>query len=519
MNHSLTLHEKIGQMVMTGFSGPEFGQSIREAVEKGAVGNIVLFAGNIRNARQMHRLCTEIQQFIRQKTGVSPFIAIDQEGGMVSRMPFDGTIFPGNMAVAATGSPRNARIAGRITGRELHALGCSIDFAPVMDINTNPNNIEIGVRSYGDQPETVQKYGLAMAEGLQEEGVLAVAKHFPGHGSTSVDSHFGLPRVDKTSAQMEAGDLVPFRAAAEGRVGGVMSAHILFPAMEKKNVPATLSHTILTGLLRQRMKFQGLIFTDCLEMGAIKRYYGTAEGAVAAVEAGADMVLISHTPSAAAEVAQNIEAAVRDGRIPEETIDRAVERILKFKEQYAEYEIAETDLSVVGCREDRSEARRISAEGITPVRSGAWKLPEGSHPLFIGCKADRATPVSDEIAETFNFPSYLAEKTGGTGLLIPLNPSEEEIPPILEKAAGFDPVVVGLYNGHINRGQIALANRLCEGHRRILAVSLRGPYDIPLLDSRIPALAAYEYTPLSFDTLADVFRGAAVPSGRLTVRL
>lgn len=515
----LSLHEKIGQMIMTGFRGRELNQTMLDAIEKANVGNVILFSDNIGNARQARQLCIQIQDAVKRKTGIPAFIAIDQEGGMVSRMPFDGTIFPGNMGMAATCNPQNARAAGEITGKELHALGFNVNFAPVLDINTNPKNLEIGVRSYGDQPELIAEYGRATIQGLKAGGVMAVAKHFPGHGDTEVDSHFGLSSLNKTLEQLEKEAFVPFYSAIDAQVEGIMSVHAMFPKVEKEKIPATMSHTILTELLRKKLGFEGLIFTDCLEMGAIKEHYGTAEGAVAAILAGANIILISHTAPVAVETAQRIEEAVKSGEIPMELIDESVEKIMKYKEKYARYDIASTDFSVVGCKEDRAFSQWVYRQSVTAVRPTDWKIKRGERVLFIGCKADRATPVSDDIAKSFNFPAYLSEKLGGTGLLIPLDPKPEDLPELLNKASGFDTIVMGIYNAHINLGQMELINRLCDSHSRVLAVSLRNPYDISLLDSRIPAMAVYEYTPMSFDAIINILKGDAVPEGKLRVAM
>lgn len=515
---SLTLQEKIGQMIMTGFDGAEFGGGIRKAVEEKKIGNLILFPSNIESTGQVRELCLKIQECVRENTGLPAFIAVDQEGGMVSRVPPGCTGVPGNMAVAATADPQNAYRIGRITSSELHALGFNIDFAPVLDINTNPDNPVIGVRSYGDKKKTVRQFGLAMTEGLKSGGVMPVAKHFPGHGDTAVDSHLDLPTVGKSLAQISQNELVPFQSAIDAGIEGVMTAHILFPQIEKGGLPATMSKTILTGLLRERMNFRGLIFTDCLEMDAIKKYYGTVEGAVAAVKAGADIVLISHTVSAAAEAAEKIEAAVESGEIPVARIDESAERILRYKEKYARYDAAEADLSVLGCDAHRREAKEISLRSITALR-GADRCPAGGRILFVGCRAARVTPVSDSVQKEFNFPEYMAAKMGGDGLLVSLDPTPDEMSAVLERSKDFDSVVVGTYNGSVHEGQIELVHRLCGRQKHVVAVALRNPYDLKLLDGRAAALAAYEYTALAFDSVIDVLKGSVTPSGKPSVKI
>jgi len=255
----MDLQWQIGQHFVCGFPGTEIPDEFRRAVETYQIANVVLFAHNIANKDQVARLCRDIQTLVSTACGTPALICIDQEGGMVTRLSEDCTNVPGAMAIAATGDPESARVAGTITARELRALGFTCDLAPALDVNSNKNNPVIGVRSYGDKPETVITYGTAMMEALQEGGLMSVAKHFPGHGDTRVDSHLDLPIIDSSLEALEI-HLAPFRAAIKKGVQGVMSSHILFPAYEKEHLPATMSRAILTGLLKEELGFTGLVF-------------------------------------------------------------------------------------------------------------------------------------------------------------------------------------------------------------------------------------------------------------------
>ena len=515
----LTLREKLGQMLMAGFPGTDVPPEFERLVREFKIGNVVLFSRNMESVPQVRRLCGDLQRLIRECTGRPALIAVDQEGGMVSRMPPDGTAIPGAMAVAATGNPRNAFEAGRLTAAELHAMGINVDIAPVMDINGNPDNPVIGVRSYGDRKETVAEYGIAMMKGLRSGGVMPVLKHFPGHGDTSVDSHLDLPTVGKTAAELETSELVPFRAAIREGAECVMTSHILFPAFEEQKLPATMSRAILTGLLRGKIGFDGIIMTDCLEMNAIREYYGTAEGALAAIRAGADLAVVSHTASLAEEAARRLEAAVRSGELDRRQVDESVERILRAKRRCADYDIDAADLSVVGCEEHRRIAVRISRESMTLVRGGDQGCVPDGPTLFIGPYAWRTTFVSGDINRDFNFPGYLSARLGGDGVLMSADPGPEEIERLAAQAAAYPNVVVGTYNGHLNPGQLGLVNRICRNPGRVVAVALRNPYDLSRIDTRAAAIALYEYTPLAFDSLARALRGEEAPRGRLSVAL
>lgn len=513
----MTIREKLGQMVMAGFPGETLDDEFRELIRTCKVANIILFSHNIKNREQLRGLCREIQKEVRAATGGPALIAIDQEGGMVSRLPEDAARIPGAMAVAATGDPENARIVGKITARELRSLGVNFNLAPSLDVNSNRNNPVIGVRSYGDTPETVSAYGVAMMRGLTEGGVLSAVKHFPGHGDTAVDSHIGLPRVEKTEEALLKCELIPFRKAIAAGAPCVMTSHILFPAIEKENVPATMSKQILTGILRGKLGFHGLIITDCLEMGAIRDTYGTEKGALAAVKAGADMVCISHTASLAQSAVETMEAALQTGELSMERVDEAVERIRSLREKYGAGEF--TDLTSEEQREDFRETERISLRSITPVRLHREMPVLGPDTLYAGSYATRSTLASSSVDESLSFPRFLAKEFGGTPLVTPIDPKPEDIEQVLKASDQCRTAVVGLYNGQFNKGQLALVNALCGAGLRVVAVSLRNPYDLAMVDERSDAFAAYEYTELAFRSLVRLFRDGKHPEGRLNVTL
>jgi len=516
----MTLREKIGQLIFAGFPSTAPGKEFIRLVREYKIGNIILFSRNIESAAQVRRLCICLQKLVREETGNPAFISIDQEGGMVVRLSRDCTNIPGAMAVAATGNPKNAYAAGKITGREMHALGINMNLAPVMDVNSNPANPVIGVRSYGDNPQVVSTYGIAMMHGLNGEGVMAVLKHFPGHGDTAVDSHLVLPTVGKTMEELESIEILPFKKAIDSGAEAIMTCHILFPCIEKENYPATMSSVIITGLLRERMGFKGLVLSDCLEMNAIKEYFGTANGALMALKAGVDMVLISHSADLVKETVKLIEAAVASGDMSLERLDEAVSRVLRYKAKYADYNITDKNLSIVGCVDHRSEAIRISRESIALLRGKSGKFPvSGENVLFVGCHAGQITNVMSSIDKAFNFPEFMSARIGGEPLLINVIPQAEDVERVFSTAKGKDIVVFGTYNGHIYKGQLEILNRLCKEHDNVIAIVLRNPYDAAMIDERIAVLAIYEYTPLSLETLVKVLAGEITPVGRACVKL
>lgn len=506
----MSLEQMIGQRMVVGFSGYEIPDELRMLVEKYYVGNIILFAENIRDNGQLKRLCGELQELIQEATGLPAFITIDQEGGVVSRLSADAAVVPSAMCVSSTGDTKNAYMAGLITGRELNALGVNFDLAPVMDVNSNPHNPVIGVRSYGDTPQIVGRYGAEMIRGLADGGVLSCAKHFPGHGDTSLDSHLSLPRVDKTLEELEACELKAFRAAIEAGVPAVMTTHILFPLLEPDGVPATMSRRIITGILKERLGFQGLVVSDCMMMQAIQKYYGTVNGVVAAAAAGVDMMFTSHSIDYARQSCEALKEAVHSGRLAMEEMRASAEKIIRYKRSLRP---ACEDIGIVGCDSHRAEVRRIMEEGAALV---CGTLPPlGDSPIFLGCHPFRPTIASNPEDENVSFPRTMQKLLGGTALSTPVDPTEEEISAVCAQARGHSAIVLGTYNGHIKKGQLRLAEALAKLRLPMVCVALRNPYDLLALPDGVAGLACFEYDDLSMETAAKVLQGRLKPVGRL----
>lgn len=332
----LSLREQLGQRVAVGFPGTELTEEFIDFLAEFKIGNLILFRHNIESTEQLEKLTGQLQEAVLHNTGYPAFLMIDQEGGPIVRLPAEAVNAPGAMALAATGNPENAYLAGQLTGRQLAAAGINFDLAPVLDINCNPDNPVIGVRSYGDTPDRAAEYGLAMMRGLLSEKVLPCVKHFPGHGDTREDSHLSLPVVDKTEGELLQMELAPFEQAVKAGAPAVMTSHVVYPALESGRVPATMSKAIITDLLRGKMGFRGLVVSDSMEMAAIQEYYGVSEGVLAAFKAGVDIVLISHTMEKAKEAILAVERAVEEGELSAEAVETAVERILSFKREFAE---------------------------------------------------------------------------------------------------------------------------------------------------------------------------------------
>lgn len=510
---SMDWKAQAGQRLVGGFPGKEISPEFTRLVKEYKIGNVILFEHNIESVSQLKKLCEEIQELIRRETGHGAFITIDQEGGAVTRLPGSCCNAPGAMAVAASGDPENAGILAAITARELKSLGVNFNLAPVMDVNNNPRNPVIGVRSYSDQAETAAAYGIAAVKGYQRENFPACAKHFPGHGDTAVDSHLGLPVIEKTLAELEALELKPFQAVIESGIEAVMSSHILFPRLEPDHVPCTMSRRIITGILKERMEFQGLVLSDCMEMDAIKKHYGTARGAAAAMAAGVDLVFVSHTAELLEEAVHEVYRAVEEGRISLEEMRASAEKIIACKEKYVENFVYGT-----GCSpEDRIKEREIRGKSLVLVRGQLF--PVGKDTFFTGCSGFRATLASSADQGTVNFAEYMADRFGGKGLTASKNPDEAEIAEILAASEGAGSIVVSTYNGHLQPGQMNLVKALSAKGIPLLTVALRNPYDLAELPEQAAGIAAWDNSVENLELLAEVLAGKRTPEGILPIKL
>lgn len=323
---SLTLREKIGQMINMRMSG-EFANlssekfaEYRREIEESKIGGFTVYRGE---SNAVAALTNELQRISK----VPLLFAADYERGL--RMGLrNGTPFTTNMGLAATGDLEAARRQGRIICEEMRAIGVNWLFAPVVDINNNPDNPVINIRSFGADPRKVGEFGSALVRGVRDANCLSTLKHFPGHGDTATDSHIGLSVVPIDRQRLDSVELVPFRMAIEAGADSVMTAHVALPNITGDNVPSTLSPKISTDILRKDLKFDGIISTDAMEMGAIKKTYSDERSAVMAVVAGADVVLLPNSTKVAID---SIEAAVRSGEITEARIDESVRRLLRAK--------------------------------------------------------------------------------------------------------------------------------------------------------------------------------------------
>ncbi|WP_127532574.1 beta-N-acetylhexosaminidase [Paenibacillus kobensis] len=514
-----SLKEKAGQLFIFGFHGYQPDEEVLAHIRDYGVGGVIYFSRNVQSAQQVHALSESLAQAAGAAGRPPLLVAIDQEGGMVSRIVDGVTLMPGNMAIGATGSEQSAYETARICGEELLKLGINVNFAPCLDVNNNPDNPVINVRSYGDRPEVVGRLGVAAVQGYAEAGVAATVKHFPGHGDTDVDSHRDMPVVAHDRERLDAVELVPFRAAIEAGVDVIMTAHVAMPALEPTGLPSTLSKAVLTGLLREELRYEGVIITDCLEMKAIDDGFGPERGAVMALQAGADLVLVCHTYDKQKRAVEAVVAAVERGELNEEQLDESLARVMALKAKFGGGAAIAPWSSVqpaIGTAANREAARRWSEASVTLVKNegGLLPLPAESRTLVLWPDIVAVSEADELLQGDGTLGGYL-------NLYLP-NVEERrmsgESP--LADLESFERIVLVTYDAvkHELERRTA-AEVIARAGDRTVAVSVRNPLDLPVYPDVRAYAAVYECRPLALQSAAKALAGQLEPQGRLPLDL
>ena len=511
----MTLEQKIGQIMLIGFDGTTVDVELRRMLSQYHVGGVILFARNVQSPQQVAALTNELQQIAIESGSPGLFIAIDQEGGRVARLTEDKgfTEFPSAMALTATRDPQNAYRVAVTMAAEMRAVGINVDFAPDLDVNNNPANPVIGIRSFSSDPQKVAEYGLAFATGLQENGVLAFGKHFPGHGDTGIDSHIDLPLVSHDRIRLDQIELVPFQAAITANVAGIMSAHVTFPAIDPTpGLAATLSRPVLTDLLRDELGFKGLIATDSLEMGALAaKGYPPQVGAPLALAAGADVLLFNRDHAMHRQAFANLVQAVKDGKISQEQLDDSVQRMLQTKHRFGLLKPAPVEVEAaatpVNTADHLALSRELAQKAITLLRD-----PQRLIPL-----KDPTTILMVEPAAVRDQTQFLGLR--GAILIMDTRPTASQIADVTQAAQNGRVVILPINDLNVNTNQLKLVQDLVEAGNPVIVIAHRNPFDVALLPENVTILITYGFNPPIRDALADVFAGKIQASGVLPVTL
>ncbi len=524
----MTLEEQIGQLFMVGFQGTTPSPEILDMIARYHVGGIILFSRNAQDTQQVLELTRSLQEAARAARHRFPLlIAIDQENGAVQRLGRSATQFPGNMALGAIGSEQIAHDIAFATGRELRALGLNMNLAPVVDVNNNPANPVIGVRSFGEEPREVARLAAAAVRGYQEAGVIATLKHFPGHGDTSTDSHLSLPTLPFTLERLEQVELLPFRGGIEAGADCVMSAHIAFPAITgRTDIPATLSPAIIQGLLRDRLGFRGVVISDCLEMQAVADAVGIAQGSVLALRAGIDLVLISHLYHRQQSGLEAALQAVQSGELPGTTVRRAVERVLQLKSRRLSWENlpSGTVPSWVGGAKHRRLSERAYDLSATLVRNDDGLVPLRlqlhERILILASSKDMRSQAEDrQYSSAPLVESIRRYHENVESLTIPASMKEEDFAQLLTATGQFDLVLMVTVNANRDPQQAALMRALLQSGQRVIGLAVGTPYDLLAFPALCTYLVTYEPTGPAQIAAAKVLFGEVEPKGYLPVSL
>ena len=328
--NSMTLDEKIGQMIITGFNGSEYNDDMDRLINEYKVGGVILFARNIEDSNQMIELTRALQE---NNNNIPLFISIDEEGGRVSRLPDDVEKFPSAFTIGLINNQQTAYENGKEIGYTLKRLGINLDYAPVLDIYSNENNTVIGDRAFSKEESIVSTMGIATMEGIEDADIIPVVKHFPGHGDTEVDSHYGLPIVYKTLEELRNFEFIPFVKAIESGCDVIMVSHIILNEVDSSN-PASLSKIVISDLLRKDLEFDKVVITDDMSMGAITSIMSIEEACIKSIEAGCDILLLGNAYEEIEQVINSIKLKLYNGEISEEQINKSVKRILELKKKY-----------------------------------------------------------------------------------------------------------------------------------------------------------------------------------------
>jgi beta-N-acetylhexosaminidase len=511
---TLTLEEKMGQMLVVGFHGHEPPPHILGWLREGRVGGVILFARNIDTPEQVAELTKALHGAAKRPI----LVAIDQEGGVVARLRGGFTESPGAMALGAADDPMLTEEVSAVLAAEMRALGVNWNLAPAIDLTHNIHNPSVGVRSLGSDPQHVKRHALAQVQGFQGTGVAATAKHFPGKANTPVDPHVQLPVIEGPLDDMWDTDLVPFRAVNDGGVAAVMITHVQFKALEPE-YPSTLSPAIIQGLLRRDIGYRGLVTTDCMEMKAVTDAYGPGESAVLAAKAGANVVLFSHTREHQEAAYDALLDAARTGRLPMEQIDYSVDRITEMKRRFAADK--RPPLTIIRQPKHLETMERAARAGTVLLRDAPGLLPLGPE--------TRVTVI--EFASSLEKEGlWRGKETAFTALLrdrfhsveAALIDSSAPIGGQLEHAErlaeGAETLVLATRNAHLYPAQLEATRRLIAAGKPCVLVCLRNPYDAGALEAGSVLLTLGDAAP-SLEAAAEALVGGYIPAGRLRVPL
>jgi beta-N-acetylhexosaminidase len=507
--------------LMIAFPGTYLPASAAELIGERAVGGVTLFrAHNVVDPEQVRRLTGAIQA--ARPAGQPPLmVAADQEGGQLVGLGEGTTQFAGAMALGAAGDPALAERVAGATARELRALGVNVNYAPVCDLADNPANPALGIRSFGDDPEAVGRLVAATVRGLQDEGVAATAKHFPGSGDTAADPHLGLPRLRRTRAELASRELIPFQAAVAAGARLVMTGHLTL-ADQADDLPTSLSPDMLRDLLRGELGFDGVTVSDGLDMKALAQGAAQVVDALTALRAGEDVLLGAVDDVALARLVEGLGQAYRRGLVEPDGDAAAVRRLAELRTWLGGFD--QPGLEIVGCAEHQELAHDLARRSITLVRNDDRLLPlrpaAGARIALVQSAPADLTPADTSSMVRPSLAAALRQRLPGLDeISLPAVPGPADLTGLSERLAGFDVVVVTTTAAHLQPAQAELARLVLAAGRPTVTVAVRTPWDLLAYPSARTHACTYGILPPSMEALAAALVGEAPFPGRLPVEL
>ena len=506
----MTVDELIGQVIMIGLPGKELDSEYKDFIKKYKIGNYILFARNYDNTKQMKKLMKDLYNYTYSVTGSFPLVSIDQEGGMVVRL-FKDLTFPASPLSTSASSVKDAPyISGKIIGSDMIKMGINLNLAPCLEINKNLSNHLVNVRSYGSSKDMVLRNARLFVRGLQDSSVLSCIKHFPGDGSSEIDSHLELPIIDDSKEELLNYNMYPFINLKES--DALMTSHCVYTSFD--DLASTVSPVLLNDILRKEIGFEGLIISDGMEMKAITDTYGLGEGCIRALNAGCDILLLCHEYSEQVEAFETVKKAVCEGKIKIDTLKEKIRRINLAKEKLkdaliknfndAEYEVV-------------SEEHMIMQE----IVDNSYTLIKGKKPyvnnktLILSSNAKIASIVEDEFDERnltnalkHNFPN---------NTIIKFSKEDNFIDNVLDIVDEYDNILIYSYDAYNDYVQKECINRLLDTEKEVFVISLKGPMDRKCFNNLKNYACLYEYTPNSIKTVIKQLMYNLDLNGRLPI--
>ncbi|MDO7976599.1 beta-N-acetylhexosaminidase [Oceanotoga sp. DSM 15011] len=502
----MNLKDRVGKLFMIGLPSTSLDDETKRVLDEVRPGSIILFSRNIESKEQVKKYIQDITEYL----GYKPLVTIDQEGGIVTRLIEGFCVAPGTMAAAATQNPESAYKMGKILGKEMKAIGVDWDLAPVVDINNNPNNPGIGVRSFSSDKNIVVNFAQRFIDGLEEEGIIACLKHFPGKGRVAVDAHLDMPELNISKEKLMDVEIYPFK-----NIDSVswMPSHIYIPCLQDKKEPATVSKSVLTTFVREELEYKGVLIADDLSMGGVSNYYTPKEAAELTFRAGMDILSFCHDSEIQISVKKYMEEKIENDEELRNRMEESLERLEKL------YAIAKVNnnhpLEEVGTEDNNRVFKEICENSITVYKNEDAVLPLDKVDNVFTVKLTRLVLVEDKKEGVPEISKRISERFDAPLTIFDPKDNDEKIEDIINKAKGKINIVL-TENAHLYEGQKKVVEEIAKNSDKMILVALRNPYDV-FIEGVKNSICTYGYTKNQQETVLELLEGKINAKGKIPV--